>query len=151
MKSLQLRARRLIPRSRKFLSLHSSYYMRLEVYRRHKKPIFKIVVTNHRNRVVACLGYYNPFEISLKTTYTSLIFNSLKGKTLGIDVVAAAHWLKKDIIVSPFLGLLLEAMGLIKFGTDVDGPASFFQSFSIVRMDAYKSLGFGASNAVGLS
>lgn len=138
MKSLHLQSKKLIPRSRKFLSLHSSYYMRLEVYRRHKKPIFKIVVTNQRNRVVACLGYYNPFEISLKTTYTSLIFNSLKGKTLGIDVVAVAHWLKKDIIVSPFLGLLLESMGLIKLGTD--NSVNFLQSFYTVRADAYRSL-----------
>jgi len=148
MKNLHLQSKKVIPRSRKFLSLHSSYYMRLEVYRRHKKPIFKIVVTNQRNRIVACLGYYNPFEISLKTTYTSLIFNSLKGKTLGIDVVAAARWLKKDIIISPLLGLLLEAMGLLKINMGVDegeGSANFLHSFYVVRADAYRSLNFSSN------
>jgi ribosomal protein S16 len=126
-----------VPRSRKFLSLHTSYYMRLEVYRRHKRPIFKIVVTNHRNRVVACLGYYNPFGVSFKSTYTNLVFSSLKGKTLGIDTLAAAHWLTKDIIVSPFLVVLLEALGLLKVSL---GGADSFRFFHDARVDAYQSV-----------
>jgi ribosomal protein S16 len=129
----------LVPHGKKFLLLHSCYHMRLEVLRRHKTPIFQIVITNERNRIVACLGYYNPFNAFFKSRYSYLVFDSLKGNTIGLDLVATSHWLTKDITVSPSLVVILESLGLLKI-TSKRSTGPLLRTFRNLRTHTYNSL-----------
>ena len=98
-----------------FLDSYCLYSMRLQVYRRYQKPIYKIVITNSNNRIVKTLGYYNPFKIKFRTTYKSLPQPMFFGKVIALDRLNTLIWLRKGVIISsPFLCFLLYDMGLIK-------------------------------------
>lgn len=98
-----------------FLDAYCLYTIRLQVYRRYQKPIYKIVVTNPNNRIVKTLGYYNPFKIKFRKTYKSLPQPIFFGKVIALDRLNTLIWLRKGVIPSsPFLFYLLYDMGLLK-------------------------------------
>lgn len=98
-----------------FLDAYCLYSIRLQVYRRYQKPIYKIVVTNPNNRIVKTLGYYNPFKIKFRKTYKSLPQPIFFGKVIALDRLNTLIWLRKGVIPSsPFLFYLLYDMGLLK-------------------------------------
>jgi ribosomal protein S16 len=89
--------------------------MRLELLPRYQHPMYKIVVTNSNNRIVATLGYYNPFKIKFNTTYRDVQTSLFTGKVVAIDRFNTIVWLRKGIVPSSiFLCFLLYDMGLLK-------------------------------------
>jgi ribosomal protein S16 len=102
--------------------------MRLQTYRRYQKPIYKIVVTNQNNRIVATLGYYNPFKIKFKTTYKNFPPILFVGKVIAIDRASTLLWLRKGVVPSIFLSFLLHDMGLLKTqSSSFDSDFRFFK------------------------
>jgi ribosomal protein S16 len=101
--------------STNILNSYSSYTMRLELLPRYQHPMYKIVVTNSNNRIVATLGYYNPFKIKFNTTYRDIQTPLFTGKVVAIDRFNTIVWLRKGIVPSSiFLCFLLYDMGLLK-------------------------------------
>lgn len=99
----------------KFFDAYCLYSMRLQTYRRYQKPIYKIVIVNHNNRIVKTLGYYNPFKIKFRATYKELPFPLFAGKVIALDRFSTLSWLRKGVVPSSiFLCFLLHDMGLIK-------------------------------------
>ncbi len=99
----------------KFIKSRAIYKIRLQVYRRYQKPLYKIVVTNPKNRIVSTLGYYNPFKIKLRQTYKDLQYSNLTAKIVAINRVNTLAWLRHGVIPSStFLYFLLYDMGLLK-------------------------------------
>jgi ribosomal protein S16 len=97
------------------LNSYSSYSMRLEVLSRFQQPLYKIVVTNPNNRIVATLGYYNPFKLKFRTTYRNVQLPLFHGKVVAIDRINTIVWLRKGVVPSSiFLCFLLYDMGLLK-------------------------------------
>lgn len=110
-----------------FLDAYCLYSMRLQVYRRYQRPIYKIVVTNPNNRIVKTLGYYNPFKIKFRKTYKSLPQPMFFGKVIALDRLNTIIWLRKGVIPSsPFLYYLLYDMGLLKTQSSLSVDSKFF-------------------------
>jgi ribosomal protein S16 len=93
---------------------HTFYFLRLQAYRRYQKPIYKIVVTNQNNRIISTVGYYNPFKISFRSTYRTLLRADFSAKVIAIDRQQILFWLRRGIIPSVTLSCLLNDMGLLK-------------------------------------
>jgi ribosomal protein S16 len=89
-----------------FLRLHRSDYS--------KSSLYHIVVVNSNNRIVTYLGYINLQESYLKSSYKSLVPQSVSGKFIVLDLVAAADWLAKGAIPTPFLSMVFSEFGLLK-------------------------------------
>src|SRR4051812_25192480 len=93
---------------------YNSNFMRLKVYRRHHKPIYKIVVTNKNRGVICTLGYYNPFKINFMLSNREALQTEFTTKVLVLDRHATMAWMRRGVIPSIVLCYLLEQMGLIK-------------------------------------
>jgi ribosomal protein S16 len=122
----------------KFLKSHTFYFMRLQVYRRYQKPIYKIVVVNQNNRIVHTLGYYNPFKINFRTSYRTISQSSFMGKVISIDRYTTMSWLRKGVIPSLFLSFILNDMGLLK--THSSDSSRFSNDFIDFKTEVYKLL-----------
>lgn len=107
----------------KFVKSRSIYKIRLQVYRRYQKPLYKIVVTNPNNRIVSTLGYYNPFKIKFRQTYKDLQHSNFTAKVVAINRVNTLFWLRYGIVPSStFLYFLLHDMGLLKTQSSSTSP-----------------------------
>jgi hypothetical protein len=89
-----------------FLRLHRSDYS--------KSSLYHIFVVNSNNRIVTYLGYVNLQESYLKPSNKSLVPEALSGKFIVLDFVAAADWLAKGAIPTPFLSMIFNEFGLLK-------------------------------------
>jgi len=118
----------------RFLTPHTFYFMRLQAYRRYQKPIYKIVVTNQTNRIIATLGYYNPFKISFRSTYRTLLRPNFSAKVIAIDRRQTLFWLRRGIVPSVPLSCLLNDMGLLK--THLSERSFKFENFKF-RINKY--------------
>lgn len=98
----------------RFLTPHTFYFMRLQAYRRYQRPIYKIVVTNHNNRIVSTLGYYNPFKISFRSSYRTLFRADFTAKVVAVDRRLTLSWLRRGVVPTVPLFCLLHDMGLLK-------------------------------------
>jgi len=88
--------------------------MRLQVYRRYQKPIYKIVVTNQNNRIVATLGYYNPFKLYFRSSYKTFFHSDFAAKVVALDRQLTLSWLRRGVVPTVSLSCLLYDMGLLK-------------------------------------
>jgi ribosomal protein S16 len=104
--------------------------MRLQVYRRYQKPIYKIVVTNQNNRIVSTLGYYNPFKLHFRSSYKTLFHSEFTAKVVAIDRQSTLSWLRRGVIPTASLSCLLYDMGLLK--THLSG-----KSFKVVQFKSH--------------
>lgn len=120
--------------STRFLTPHTFYFMRLQAYRRYQKPIYKIVVTNQNNRIISTLGYYNPFKISFRSTYRTLLRSGFSAKVIAIDRQRTLFWLRRGIVPSVPLSCLLNDMGLLK--THLSARSVTFEDFKF-RINKY--------------
>lgn len=125
----------------KFLKSHTFYRMRLQVFRRYNKPIYKIVVVNSRNRIVYTLGYYNPFKINFRSTYKILSKADFTAKIISIDRKNTIIWLNHGVIPSLFLSYILNDMGLLKTHLSFDSDSSHV-SFQNFRSEIHQFLPF---------
>jgi ribosomal protein S16 len=104
----------------KFVKSRSIYKIRLQAYRRYQKPLYKIVITNSNNRIVATLGYYNPFKIKFRQTYKNLQHSNFTAKVVAINRLNTISWLRQGVVPSSaFLYFLLDDMGLLKTQSSV--------------------------------
>jgi len=109
-----------IPCNFKFIKSRSIYKIRLQVYRRYQKPLYKIVITNSNNRIVSTLGYYNPFKIKFRQTYKDLQHSNFTAKVVAINRLNTISWLRQGVVPSSaFLYFLLDDMGLLKTQSSV--------------------------------
>lgn len=113
----------------RFLTPHTFYFMRLQVYRRYQRPIYKIVVTNQNNRIVSTLGYYNPFKLSFRSSYKTLFHSDFTAKVVAIDRQLTLSWLRRGVLPTASLSCLLYDMGLLK--THLSGKSSKFAQFKV--------------------
>lgn len=81
-----------------------SYKIRLLRQGKKKRIFFKIVVVNHKNRIVGNLGYLTPHAN-----------NDNKLKSIGINRMQVVFWLLKNAVPSFFVFFLFENIGLIKY------------------------------------
>jgi ribosomal protein S16 len=101
--------------------------MRLQVYRRYQRPIYKIVVANQNNRVVSTIGYYNPFKLSFRSSYKTLFNADFTAKIVAIDRQLTLSWLRRGVVPTASLSCLLHDMGLLK--THLSGKSFKFTQF----------------------
>lgn len=93
---------------------YNSFRIRFQPVIRYRRPYYRIVVTNLRNSLLACLGFYNPHILNFKQSYKRAEFVSLQGKMLVLDSEQTKYWLKIGAIPQPFLVLWFYRIGLIK-------------------------------------
>lgn len=98
---------------------YNSFRIRFQPVIRYRRPYYRIVVTNFRNSLLACLGFYNPHIIQFKQSYKREEFDSLQGKMLVLDSQQTKYWLKLGAIPQPFLVLWFYRIGLIKLDRPV--------------------------------
>jgi ribosomal protein S16 len=109
---------------------YNSFRIRFQPVIRYRKPYYRIVVTNFRNSLLACLGFYNPHIIQFKQSYKKAEFDSLQGKMLVLDSQQTKHWLRLGAIPQPFLVLWFYRIGLIK----LNGPVINHSTRQIKRV-----------------
>lgn len=101
-----------------FKKVYNFFNMRLKPYRRYRKPIFKIVVTNKRNRVEKTLGYFNPFEIKFRPIQYDWRKPVMTAKLVILNRENTIYWLKYGALPSRFLFWLLGCLGVLKSEPD---------------------------------
>jgi len=93
---------------------HFKYKLRFIRCSRYQQVFYKLVVVNRYNSILAHLGFYNPFSVNFRVSYSKLEKPLFFTKTVAIDKMQVIYWLQKGAFPTPIVSFMFYQMGLFK-------------------------------------